>query len=195
MKPITSAELLDLTGYERARPALLAEVIELKRSARRVSVGPSLSFVFENRETVRHQIHEMLRTERIVDPERIEEEVRVYNELLPGEHELSATLFIEIPELAHIRPVLDKLIGIDEHVRLDIGNATVRATFDPGQFEEDRISAVHYIRFPLGRELAARFCDPAVPVTLAVAHPNYVHATSLKGAPRASLARDLERGA
>jgi hypothetical protein len=194
MRPITSAELLDLTGYERARPALLAEVIELKRSARRVAVGPELSFLFENRETVRSQIHEMLRTERIVDPERIEEELRVYNELLPHAFELSATLFIEIPDLARIRPTLDKLVGIDEHVRIEIGDAAVRATFDPKQFEQDRISAVQYIRFPIGATLAARFRDGSVPVRLVVEHPNYRHATPLQGAPRASLARDLEPG-
>jgi len=87
--------------------------------------------------------------------------------------------------------MLDKLVGIDEHVRLEIGGQPVRASFDPKQFEDDRISAVHYIRFPLGRELAARFRDPSVPVALAVEHPNYVHATPLQGAARTSLARDL----
>jgi hypothetical protein len=194
MKPITAAELLDLTHYEKARPALLAEVIEHKRRARRIAVGPELSFVFEDRVTIRSQIHEMLRTERVVEDERIAEELDVYNELLPGEFELSATLFIEIPDLARIRPTLDKLVGIDEHVRLEIGDAAVRATFDPKQFEQDRISAVQYIRFPIGGALAARFRDPAVPVRLVVEHPNYVHATTLTGEPRASLARDLQPG-
>jgi len=190
MKPISSSELLDLTGYEQARRQILAQIIEHKRP-RRVSVGPELCFVFEDRETVLFQIHEMLRTERIVDAARIAEEVNVYNELVPGEHELSATLLIEIRDAERIRPMLDKLVGIDEHVRLDVGGTSVRARFDPKQFEDDRISAVHYIRFPLGRELAARFRDPSVPVELAIAHPNYVHATPLAGATRASLARDL----
>ena len=191
MKPISAAELLDLTAYEKARPALVARIIEHKRP-RRVLVGSELCFVFEDRESVRFQIQEMMRTERIVDDERIAEEVAVYNELVPGEHELSATLLIEIREADRIRPMLDKLVGIDEHVRLEIGGQAVRATFDPGQFEDDRISAVHYIRFPLGAQLAARFRDPAVLAELVVEHPNYVNRTALTGAARASLARDLE---
>ena len=74
---------------------------------------------------------------------------------MPRDHELSATLMIEIPDQKSIRPQLDRLVGIDEHVHLDIGGEIVQATFDEKQFEEDRVSAVQYIRFPLGKALAA----------------------------------------
>ena len=192
MKPIQAEELLDLTRYELERDAIRARVIALKRF-RRVAVGDELTFIFENRDTVRFQIQEMLRTERTVKPEAIQEELDVYNALLPGENELSATLMIEIPDLARIRPTLDRLIGIDEHVFLDVGDASVQASFDPKQFEQDRISAVQYVRFLLGPELGARFRDLAVPATLRVAHPSYQRSTRLEGAQRASLAADLER--
>ena len=190
MKPVQADELLDLTRYELEREAIRARVIALKR-LRRIAVGNELTFLFENRDTVRFQVHEMLRTERMVKPELIQEELDVYNALLPGEHELSATLMIEIPEMQRIREMLDRLIGIDEHVYLDIGDASVQASFDPKQFEHDRISAVQYIRFALGPELAARFRDPGVPVTLRVEHPNYRQSTRLEGERRSSLAADL----
>jgi len=98
---------------------------------------------------------------------------------------------IEIPNQTSIRPQLDRLIGIDEHVHLDIGGESVPATFDEKQFQEDRVSAVQYIRFPLGRELAAKFCEPGVPVELRVDHPNYAGKTAIEGEARASLAADL----
>jgi hypothetical protein len=98
---------------------------------------------------------------------------------------------IEIPNQTSIRPQLDRLIGIDEHVHLEIGVESIRATFDDKQFQEDRVSAVQYIHFPLGPELAAKFLDPSVPVELRVDHPNYKGQTVIEGEARASLAADL----
>jgi len=194
MRKVDPAEILDLTAYERIRPRFVEEMIEHKRP-RRVHVGDDLCFVFEDRRTVLFQIQEMTRAERTVDPQAIADEVSVYNELVPGLHELSATLMIEIPDRSRIRGELDRLIGIDEHVFLDFGlttdRASVQATFDPKQFEEDRISAVQYVRFPLGRTLAARFRDEGVPVELRVDHPNYAARTPIEGATRRALARDL----
>jgi hypothetical protein len=190
MREVSPDEILDLTAYERIREDHVRKMIELKRP-RRVHVGEVLCFVFENRETVKFQIQEMIRTERIVDQDAIAAEVDVYNELVPGEDELSATLMIEVPDRQAIRPALDRLVGIDEHVLLDVGGEVVRATFDEKQFEEDRISAVQYVRFPLGSEQAKRFRDPDVPVTLCVDHPNLSARSPITGATRASLAADL----
>jgi len=134
----------------------------------------------------------MARAERIVREDAIAAEVDVYNELLPDENELSATLMIEIPDMQAIRAALDRLVGIDEHVLLEVGGQAVRARFDEKQFEEDRIAAVQYVRFPLGPELAARFRDQEVPVVLRVDHPNLSAETAITGAARASLAADLE---
>ena len=190
MKKIDASEILDLTAYERMRPRYVQEMIEHKRP-RRVHVGEDLCFVFENRRTVLFQIQEMTRAERAVDPAAIAAEVEVYNELVPDVNALSATLMIEIPDRTRIRGELDRLIGIDEHVFLDVGGDTVQATFDPKQFEEDRISAVQYVRFPLGATLAQRFLDPNVPVELRVDHPNYSSKTRLEGEVRRALMADL----
>jgi len=190
MKPLTREELWDLTRYELERDAYRASVIALKRF-RRVSVGPELTFIFENRDTVRFQIQEMLRTERIVKPELIQAELDVYNELLPRAFELSATLMVEITSKADIRPTLDRLVGIDEHVVLEVGQDEIRATFDPKQFEEERISAVQYVRFPLGESLARSFRDVAIPVALRLGHPSYTHRTQIEDEVRRSLSSDL----
>ena len=191
MRPITIEDVLDLGAYERARDSHRKRLIELKK-ARRISVGDRLTFIFENRETVLFQIQEMLRAERTVEEEDVQAEIDVYNELLPRPDELSASLMIEIPEADQIRAELDGLIGIDEYVHLDVGDETVHATFDPKQFEEDRISAVQYVRFPLGPDLAERFSDLSVPVKLRVAHPTYEAETPLDPVQHASLAEDLE---
>jgi hypothetical protein len=120
-----------------------------------------MTLVFENRETVRFQIQEMVRVERIVRPDKVQEEVDVYNELLPGPNEVAATLFIEVTEYDKAQSTLDRFLGLDEPGRLtlSIGPRRYPALFAPGQSREDRISAVHYIRFRLGeeeRELLAR---------------------------------------
>jgi len=190
MRGVRRDEVLDLTGYEKIRESFLANTIALKKP-RRIFVGDRLTFIFENRATVLFQIQEMLRAERAVKEERIADEIAVYNELVPGANELSATLMIEIPELKQIRAELDRLIGIDEHVFLDVAGESVRATFDQKQFESDRISAVQYVRFPLGPTLACKFCDPTLPALLRVEHPNYRASTELSGDSRASLAADL----
>lgn len=191
MKKIEPGEILDLTAYERIRPRYVEELIAHKRP-RRVAVGDALCFIFEDRRTVLFQIQEMTRAERTVDPRAIADEVEVYNELVPDANALSATLMIEIPDRTKIRGELDRLIGIDEHVFLDVAGETVQATFDPKQFEEDRISAVQYVRFPLGPALAERFRDPQIPAELRVDHPNYSSKTRLDGEVRLALIRDLE---
>ncbi len=191
MRPLELREIVPRQHYEGLRPDYRARIIALKRD-RRVPVGDRVTVVFENRETLRFQVQEMCRVERIDDPAGVQDELAVYNELVPGERELSATLFIEIPDLGQIRSELDRLVGIDEHVHLRIGDERVPARFDPKQMESDRISAVQYIRFQLDAGQAARFADPALPVALAIGHPSYRHATALEPATRAGLAADLQ---
>ena len=191
MKKLRRDDLRDRVAYEKIRGDFVARTIELKQP-RRIALGPELTFVFESRDTVLFQVQEMLRAERTVDDDAIQLELDVYNELIPGENELSATLMIEITESERIKPTLDRLIGIDEHVFLQIGEHSVRARFDTRQFEQDRISAVQYLRFVLGPELAERFRSGEAPVKLRVDHPAYQAETVLDRASRASLAKDLQ---
>jgi len=194
MRPLTREDIAPLEVYPELRDAYRDAVIAYKR-ARRVPIGESVTLLFEDRETLRFQVHEMLWVERIAEPEKIQHELDVYNELMPGERELSATLFVEITDPEAIRPALDRLIGIDEHVSLELGEdddrEPVRARFDPKQMEEDRISAVQYIRFALDEAQAKRFADPSVPAHLCIDHPNYQRREPIAPNARAGLARGL----
>jgi hypothetical protein len=194
MRELQLADIVDLDTYERVRPSYRQQIIRHKQT-RRVGVGPRVSVLFEDRETLRYQIQEMTRVERTSDLEKVQIELDVYNDLIPGRNELSATLFIEIPELSQIRSELDRLIGIDEHVALVIdagGREATRAAarFDERQMEEDRISAVHYLRFSLTEEQAERF-GAGARVSLQISHPHYQHEAELGPATRESLLRDL----
>ena len=193
MKLLETSEILNLVDYERVREARRREVIELKR-ARRVAVGRYLTFVFENRETVWFQIQEMIRAERLVDDAKIAEEVEVYNALLPRPGELAATMLIEITETAQIRPVLDKLLGIDtrDYVTLAVGPHVVVGDFETGHSDEERgkLSAVHFVRFALPPEARRGFMGAEV--ALQVDHPNERARTVLSSATKRSLLKDLE---
>jgi hypothetical protein len=193
MKPLTADEILDLYAYEKVRDERRRAVIALK-AHRRVAVGRHLSFVFENRETVWFQIQEMVRAERIVDDAKIAEEVAVYNTLLPRPGELAATMFIEIGDAASIKPVLDALLGIDTggYVRLHVGHHVVPGVFEAGHSDEElgKLSAVHFVRFPLPG--AARAIFAQAEVALVVEHPNERGRSVLPAATRRSLAADLE---
>jgi hypothetical protein len=153
MNPLTASDITNLHDYELERADFRRRVIEMK-ARRRIALGPLMTLVFENRDTVRFQIQEMIRVERIVQPQKVQHEVDVYNELLPGPGEVAATLFIEVVEQARVKEILDGFIGLDEpgHLALVVGNRRFPALFAPGQSREDRISAVHYIRFFLGDE-------------------------------------------
>jgi hypothetical protein len=192
MKPLTIEDISNLHEYELERPAFRGRVIDLK-SRRRVPLGPLMTLVFENRETVRFQIQEMLRVERIVQPDKVLHEVETYNELLPGPGEIAATLFIEITDQARIQPILDEFIGLDEPGRLAlrIGETAYPAIFAPGQSREDRISAVHYIHFRPGERGLAALAAGAE-AALEVAHAGYRARQVLSRETVAELVSDLD---
>jgi hypothetical protein len=194
VKPLGLAELVGLEAYEGLRDGYRSRLIALKRD-RRLAVGDRVTLVFENRETMRFQVQEMLRAEGLRDPARIQHELDVYNELVPGRDELSATLLIEITDAGTIRAELDRLLGIDGCVFLVLGAGPgalrIRASFDARQLDSERISAVHYLRFRLPAGSQERLADPAAPAAIAVEHPRYAHAAPLPPRLRASLASDL----
>jgi hypothetical protein len=194
VRPLVRDEIVPLDEYAGLRAEYRDAVIAHKRN-RRMSVGDRVTLLFEDRETLRFQVQEMLWVERIAEPGRIQNELDVYNELMPGAGELSATLFIEITDMPEIRPELDRLVGLDQHVALVLGSGNdaeaVPARFDDSQLEEDRISAVHYLRFTLREAQVARLSDPGVRARLRVDHPNYSAESDLAPPLRESLLRGI----
>jgi hypothetical protein len=192
MKLLGSSEILNLVEYEKVRAARRREIVEMKK-ARRVSVGRYLTFIFENRATVWFQIQEMVRAERIVDAAKIADEVDVYNALLPKPGELAATLMIEIDQSADIKPVLDRLLGIDtrDYVKMTVGPHVIVGEFESGHSDEERgkLSAVHHVRFALPP--AAREQFRTAEVALVVEHPNERARTVLTDETKRSLLDDL----
>jgi hypothetical protein len=189
--PVRLEDVQNLYEYEKVRGSLRAEVIALK-ARRRVAVGDRLSVLFENRQTVLFQIQEMIRAERIVVQDRIQEEIDVYNTMVPGPGELSATMMIEILDRSRIQPELDRFLGIDtgDRLWLEVAGAwRIPAVFEPGHSREDRISAVHFLRFPV--PTAARPHLTAGPAALVVVHPGYRARADLLPETRLELARDL----
>ncbi|HXV37427.1 MAG TPA: DUF3501 family protein [Myxococcota bacterium] len=195
MRRLCLDDIVDREQYRALRPSYRAAIIDYKRS-RRVAVGERITLLFEDRETLRFQIHEMIWVERISLPEKIQHELDTYNELMPADRELSATLFIEITDAARIRPELDRLIGVDEHVSLLIGESpaeiAIQARFDPKQLEEDRISAVQYIKFPFDETAVRAFCDRTLHARLRIDHPNYAREVEIPAETRSCLIRDLQ---
>ena len=191
MKPITIDDLeLDLAAYGARRAASRAAAIALKKT-RRIHLGDIVTLVFENRETLRHQIQEMVFVERTTDLAKIGEELDVYNPLLPTPNELSATLFIELPDMATLKAELPRLAGIEHTFSLDVGGQVVKGVGEEGRSRDDYTATVHYLRFPMTDEQRDAFRDPSVPATLAVDHPNYADSAPIPEAMRLSLLADL----
>ncbi len=189
MRPVDISEIKNIAEYELIRPGWRPLVMALK-DRRRVPVGDHLTFLFENRETVRYLIQEMMRIERIVRPEDIAHEVETYNDLIPARAGLSASLLIEYttPEERAVR--LRELIGLENHVWLDVGGGgRTRACFDTRQISTDRLSAVQYVKFQLTPEQAAKFSGGA---KIVVDHPRYQAEQALAGYQLKELAEDLK---
>ncbi len=154
---LTAADLLPLEQYARERAAIRARMIDY-RAARRLHVGPNCTWSFEDRETVRYQVQEMLRTERIFEPAGIAEELAAYNPLIPDGRNLKATLLIEYPDPAERVRRLSELLGIEGRSWLRVaGHEAVYAIADEDleRSTDEKTSAVHFLRFEFSPAMIA----------------------------------------
>ena len=195
-RKLTLADIADLRAYERERDEFRAKVMDLKRK-RRVSVGPIITLLFENRDTIRFQVQEMARVEKLISDEAIEGELKVYNPLIPEPGMLCATLFLELTDEMQLREWLPKLVGIERsvHLRIGDGDDAVAVSSIPEKSHEAQLTreettaSVHYIWFQLDPEAIDRFANEAV--TLVIDHDHYQHCTPLDPATVAELLSDL----
>jgi hypothetical protein len=186
-------DIADLRAYERERDEFREHVIALKKK-RRIGVGPIITLVFENRDTIRFQIQEMARAERMLTDEAIQTELDVYNPLIPEPGTLSATMFIELTTKDELEEWLPKLVGVERSVELRLGDGTtVPCTPDPSheqQLTREEITAsVHYLSFQLSPANVDAFARGGV--ILAVVHPSYVAETPLSEDTVTELLTDL----
>ncbi len=191
-RKLTLGDIADLRAYEREREAFREHVIALKKR-RRIGVGPHITMVFENRDTIRFQIQEMARAEKILSDEGIETELGIYNPLIPDPGALCATLFIELITEEQLREWLPKLVGIERSVLIRTASGLeVRCIPDEdhqAQLTREEITAsVHYIRFEFPPDAVEVFADGA---SLVVDHPDYQFSTPLGAETLAELLTDL----
>jgi hypothetical protein len=184
MKAVARDEILDYESYEEQRGAIREAVMRTK-AERRIHVGPHLTLLFENHDTIRYQVLEMVRSERMVKDADIRHEVETYNELLGGRGELGATLLIELDDPAERATKLARWLELPSRLYARRADGTLaRARFDARQLGDTRVSSVQYLKFEVGGE---------APLAVGCDHPDpeLHHETTLTPAQRAALQSDL----
>ena len=192
MSKLAVGDLFSLERYARERPAFRERVLEHKR-ARRLAIGPHVTWLFEDRLTIQYQIQEMLRAERIFEPEGIAEELESYNPLIPDGGNWKATLLIEYPDEQERRHALTRLKGIEDRCWVQVhGHERVLAVADEDTEREnaDKTSAVHFLRFELTPPMISALRGGAT-LGAGVDHEQYSQTVAVPAATLASLVGDF----
>jgi hypothetical protein len=194
VKKLVRRDLLSLEEYAQNRVRLRNEVIAHKQ-LRNVQVGPNMTWCFEDRTTIRYQVLEMLRAERIFESDGIQGELDAYNPLIPDGGNWKVTLLIEFPDPDERRIALEKLIGVEDRcwVRIsEMDRVFALADEDMERENEQKTSAVHFLRFELSPSMIEAMKSGAS-LSIGVDHDNYRHLLSPLPAPiRNALSRDLD---
>jgi hypothetical protein len=189
---ITRDSLLSLEEYARERPSFRAKVMEHKKH-RTVHLGEHVTLQFEDELTVRYQVQEMLRIERIFEEDGIRHELEAYNPLVPDGGNWKATMMIEYPDAEERRRMLAALKGIERQVWVQVeGCERVLAVADEDLEREndEKTSSVHFLRFELDARARERLRGGAG-LRAGVDHPHYQAVAELAGETRSALAQDL----
>src|SRR5208337_3984629 len=189
---LTRDNLYSLESYASVRKELREKVIAHKKT-RVVELGAHASIHFEDRLTMQYQVQEMLRLERIFEPELIQDELDVYNALIPDGSNWKATLMFEYPDAEERKEALGRLIGIEEATYVQVGDfarVTPFANEDLDRATAAKTSAVHFLRFELTPEMAAA-AKAGAPIRVGVDHPHSRAEMTVPQITRDSLAADL----
>lgn len=193
MQKLAVEDLLTLERYARERPAFRTRVLEHKRD-RQLAVGPHVTWLFEDRLTMQYQVQEMLRVERIFEPEGISEELESYNPMIPDGTNWKATLLIEYPNESERRQQLTQLKGIEDRCWVQVaGQERVFAIADEDleRENEEKTSAVHFLRFELTPAMIAALRGGSE-LAVGIDHPRYNHVIQpVRPAVRTSLLADF----
>jgi hypothetical protein len=190
---LTRADLMSLEQYAAARPEFRARIMQHKQR-RSISVGPNVSWCFEDRLTVQYQIQEMLRAERIFEAEGIHEELDAYNPLIPDGTNWKVTLLIEFPDVEERRVRLGELKGVEDRCWVQVAGCEqvwAIADEDLERENEEKTSAVHFLRFELSEAMVSQM-RAGVELAVGVDHPSYRHTVQpVPPLVRDALAADL----
>jgi len=193
MQKIARNDLMPLEQYARVRNDFRAKVMAHKKD-RQVQIGKNATLYFEDRLTMQYQIQEMLRAERIFEDEGIQEELDAYNPLIPDGANWKATFMLEYPDVEQRRVALEKMIGVEDKVWVqvaDFSKVYAIADEDLERETEEKTSSVHFLRFELTADMV-KAVKAGVAVSMGIDHPAYTHSVMpLPEATRDSLARDL----
>lgn len=193
IKKLSRPDLMSLEQYASERTRLRSEVIAHKQ-VRNVQVGPNMTWCFEDYITVRYQILEMLRAERIFESDGIRGELDAYNPLIPDGSNWKVTLLLEFPDPDERRVALEKLMGVEDRCWIRVSEMErvfAIADEDMERTNDEKTSAVHFLRFELSPSMVQAMKSGAS-LSIGVDHDNYRHVQSPLPAPiRDSLARDL----
>jgi len=193
MQKLTPADLMTLERYARERQDFRTRVIAHKKT-RKVAVGPNTTWLFEDRLTIQYQVQEILRTEKIFEPEGIEEELEAYNPLIPDGRNWKVTLLIEYPDPTTRPAQLARLKGIEDRCYVQVADfARVYAIADEDleRENEQKTSSVHFLRFEFSDAMVAAL-RAGTALAIGIDHPNYSHAVeALPAAARAALLADF----
>ncbi len=197
MPHITKTSLLPLEAYAKARPEFRAQIMAHKQN-RAVQIGDHITLIFEDELTIRYQVQEMLRAERIFEEQGILDELEAYNPLIPDGSNWKATMMIEYPEEQERRRNLAQLIGVEDRVWVQIaGFERVHAIADEDleRANAEKTSAVHFLRFDLEAKMIVALRGGAT-LAMGVDHPHYTVAMdSVPATTRTSLLNDLHGSA
>ncbi len=193
MQTLMQNDILGKAEYEQSRDQFRRRVM-VQKDRRRVPLGDHCTILFENRDTLLYQVQEMLRAEDSwARPGAIEAELEAYTPLLPGDGDLSATLMLEYEVPAERARMLERLIGLEHHVWLCVGDAEpIRGTFDTRQMDEGKISSVQYVRFALDPARRALLAADGTVVRLVIDHPDYAAQAVLSEETRKAIAKDID---
>jgi hypothetical protein len=191
--PLKAGDLFSLEQYARQRGDFRSRVIEHKKH-RKVEVGPNTTWLFEDRLTVQYQIQEMLRVERIFEPEGIQDELDAYNPLIPDGSNWKTTFLIEYPDADERKLALERLKGVERCCYVQVaGFDRVYAIADEDLEREnaEKTSSVHWLRFELTPAMRSAV-KSGTQVTAGIDHAAYTHSTNLPPATIQALARELD---
>ena len=194
MNKLSRDDLFSLEQYAEARPAFREKVLEHKKN-RRLDLGTNAALYFEDRLTMQYQVQEMLRIERIFEAEGINEELEAYNPLIPDGTNWKATFMVEFPDIAERKAMLSQLVGIENRVYVhvaDFERVYAIADEDLERADEEKTSAVHFLRFELPPEQIAALKSGASLIA-GIDHENYhVEVSPVPDNIRTSLVNDLD---